>query len=917
MAWSEDNPSAWRLMRGTGDLIGPGADIAIYDEFNEADHPRGGDPDNAGRFSKGSGGGKAAKSARQKIRVAHGSPHKFDRFDLAHLGTGEGAGAYGPGLYFAEEPQVAENYRKAAPIAKVDGKDVAVVGWNALEQMAKGEPDEWVAKLYAAKALWSLGDNAKAELDGAANGNHEHFTNKTAAAEARKLLDEDRVKIGQRGYLYQVDLDLDPDEVIDWDKPLSEQPEVLKKLMRVPEFKRPTAVLNDGRRLIDVAKLFHPEVPTLVPIKVTTELNAGAGVFEAFRKVREMSKSPAWQEGVDKMLLYVADRGDGNLTVIKTLPEKWTGEQLIRNSWMPKDELMEKLTSVGLKGIKYFDQGSRPQAVLQAKATKLSEQLDYQIRILSAMRKATKRPEVQKQFTAEQMQEQISNQEKLIEGMRADLTELQKPQTHNYVVFDPDRINIVNREGMDAALRRLGMDADWEESKHPRDDDGKFATGSGGGGAGSKPLKSGDYVQANIGGRKTLIKLSSAPNDKGVLSGFKVNKGGERIETETKEAIQHHLVVFKTDDITSRMKMNNKYAELEPDETAEGPAPKPPPDLTSHFRGTRKRFIANGLKDLEEGLAEVLKKPPEQRTDFWEEHVKDLTEAIAESKAQLAEITPEAERFDALQQLETLQRSRGFPEDIQKKRDEAEKQLLEDIGGEVDWDKEYKSVADAVAKRLGFNADKIKLSDESKDFELGGKKYKYAGSANLQTGDVTLYKPHMGMWSIKPLTAHEIEHQKYQAFMWRVSNEMKRAIELTKEVEERNERLHIPGQPRERYPVMKPDGLLKPPYDQQFPAYQAWTELTSFDNGKKLRESDGVTDYSKEWWKAFENGEASSTQAYHETLAEMAHEKERRGKLPGSMLWKKLYRMVNSDWKESRAEFERAGSGRSRKETDK
>ena len=41
----------------------------------------------------------------------HGSPHRFDKFTLDHIGTGEGAQAYGWGLYFAGKKEVAEFYR--------------------------------------------------------------------------------------------------------------------------------------------------------------------------------------------------------------------------------------------------------------------------------------------------------------------------------------------------------------------------------------------------------------------------------------------------------------------------------------------------------------------------------------------------------------------------------------------------------------------------------------------------------------------------------------------------------------------------------------------------------------------------------------------------------------------------------------
>jgi len=47
------------------------------------------------------------------IRAYHGSPHDFDRFSLDAIGTGEGAQAYGHGLYFAESEDVARSYRDA------------------------------------------------------------------------------------------------------------------------------------------------------------------------------------------------------------------------------------------------------------------------------------------------------------------------------------------------------------------------------------------------------------------------------------------------------------------------------------------------------------------------------------------------------------------------------------------------------------------------------------------------------------------------------------------------------------------------------------------------------------------------------------------------------------------------------------
>ena len=45
------------------------------------------------------------------LKGFHGSPHAFDRFDNAAIGTGEGAQAYGYGHYLADSEGVARSYR--------------------------------------------------------------------------------------------------------------------------------------------------------------------------------------------------------------------------------------------------------------------------------------------------------------------------------------------------------------------------------------------------------------------------------------------------------------------------------------------------------------------------------------------------------------------------------------------------------------------------------------------------------------------------------------------------------------------------------------------------------------------------------------------------------------------------------------
>lgn len=59
------------------------------------------------------------------LRAFHGSPHRFDRFDISKIGTGEGNQAYGHGLYFAEDEGVAQQYRRA--LSRLSGDDGLLV----------------------------------------------------------------------------------------------------------------------------------------------------------------------------------------------------------------------------------------------------------------------------------------------------------------------------------------------------------------------------------------------------------------------------------------------------------------------------------------------------------------------------------------------------------------------------------------------------------------------------------------------------------------------------------------------------------------------------------------------------------------------------------------------------------------------
>lgn len=124
--------------------------------------------------------------------VYHGSPHKFDKFDSSKIGTGEGAQAYGHGLYLAESPETAAFYREKLT------SDGTLGGYKSANEARQ-------------RILLKTADRVEA-------------TDPQRAAKLRA----DAEAITPGGALYKVDL---PDSAIakmlDWDKPLSQQaPEV-------------------------------------------------------------------------------------------------------------------------------------------------------------------------------------------------------------------------------------------------------------------------------------------------------------------------------------------------------------------------------------------------------------------------------------------------------------------------------------------------------------------------------------------------------------------------------------------------------------------------------------------------------------------------------------------------------------------
>jgi hypothetical protein len=163
-----------------------------------------------------------------KYMVAwHGSPHDFEQFSTGKIGTGEGAQAYGYGLYFAGAKDVAQWYKDklAMDTYTINGVVVDSVRPEILADIKVNG---------RASAVKSLQDRVKAlEADGVVESDYGvGFRLKLLKSDIKKVEALPDGDVKQGGKLYQVELAPAEDEYLLWDRPLSEQSEKVKAALK-------------------------------------------------------------------------------------------------------------------------------------------------------------------------------------------------------------------------------------------------------------------------------------------------------------------------------------------------------------------------------------------------------------------------------------------------------------------------------------------------------------------------------------------------------------------------------------------------------------------------------------------------------------------------------------------------------------
>ena len=171
------------------------------------------------------------------LTAYHGTPHKIlGKFDISKVGTGEGAQAYGHGMYFAENPAVATQYKNILSKPEFTKNAQGMEMRGQLPRMLDESYDELVAKNGIQQTNYGdvtdiVGQRLDRQMKDALKANDMDWYNKTADMK----LDLARFKESPPpnvGNLYKVDI---PDEhipnMLDWDKPLIQQPKSVQEAL--------------------------------------------------------------------------------------------------------------------------------------------------------------------------------------------------------------------------------------------------------------------------------------------------------------------------------------------------------------------------------------------------------------------------------------------------------------------------------------------------------------------------------------------------------------------------------------------------------------------------------------------------------------------------------------------------------------
>lgn len=218
----------------------------------------------------------------------HGSPHRFEKFDISYIGNGEGNQAYGHGLYFADREEIADWYKDNLSRNKTQIQSEI----KHLDELISDRENRIKNEKQTLELI-----NKDGFLGVARQQNIDRLN-----AEIKSLREKQDELRTQGGAKYKVDLKPSEDEYLLWDKPLNEQSEKVRKSLitesenlkeivknireRIKERKGNESFLRIQRNSLDqkIDKLrFIEELPSMAGRDFYDELKQQFGAVEASR----------------------------------------------------------------------------------------------------------------------------------------------------------------------------------------------------------------------------------------------------------------------------------------------------------------------------------------------------------------------------------------------------------------------------------------------------------------------------------------------------------------------------------------------------------------------------------------------------------------------------------------------------------
>lgn len=277
------------------------------------------------------------------ITAYHGSPHDFEQFDMSKIGTGEGAQAFGHGLYFAQNEGVAKGYRDVlagkvdAPQLRVGDKTYPVKGGGWADRK-----EELLHRLFKEAKSHRI-DNQGQPLGQYSDEAIESELRSMRAPEELRRWAETELKgagpidVANPGHMYEVHIKAHPDHFLDWDKALWEQPEAIRRLAGwSPEHEKKYYdwQKNDTDSLFAALEGKGDHTPTRQPVRPHGSLPMSMKGSDIYEHIKNKFGAADWPIDADAQTRAKYRNGAAH-------------------------RASQHLLEHGIKGIKYLDAGSR------------------------------------------------------------------------------------------------------------------------------------------------------------------------------------------------------------------------------------------------------------------------------------------------------------------------------------------------------------------------------------------------------------------------------------------------------------------------------------------------------------------------------------------------------------------------------